>query len=193
MPSTDRKRQKKAARKRSGGSSRTPRLVVGWRELVALPAWGIERLQAKVDTGARTSAIHAEHIVSAAPGRVRFRIITDRHDHRDYVTVEAKVVRHSRVKPSSGKVQHRYVVEAPIRIGDFSRTIEISLVSRENMVCRMLVGRTALAGHILVDSGRSWLLGPRPEPESRPEKRSKPESERSTVARKRRNEEERTR
>lgn len=132
--------------------------VIGWREWVALPEWGIPRVRAKIDTGARTSAIHVSSITRLEGGRLAFEVVTRERPERRTVTVEADHVREARVRPSSGESQRRPVVRTLVRVGAWEREVEMSLVCREGMLCRMLLGRRALKG-LLVDPGAKDLLG----------------------------------
>lgn len=136
------------------------RLVVGWREFVGLPEWGIRALRAKIDTGARTSALHVDDIRHLPGGKVSFDVVLGRSENpRKVHVVAAERVRIARVRPSSGVEQHRHVVATTLRLGPVERTIEISLVDRGPMLCRMLVGRAALGDDVLVDPQRAYLLG----------------------------------
>lgn len=132
-------------------------IVIGWREKIDLPEWGLRRVRAKIDTGARTSAIDVSEIEEIEPGRVRFRIVYHHDPERVTRWIYADTVRTSTVKPSHGEPQERFVCEALVRIGRVKRRVEISLVSRKGMLCRMLLGRTALNG-LLVDAGNKYLL-----------------------------------
>lgn len=136
-----------------------PTITVGWREFVALPEWGIRRIRAKIDTGARTSALHVDNIEPLPGDRVRFHVILHRHHPHRRVQVEADRVRIARVKPSSGRVQERCVVATRVRLGPVEQVIELGLVCRQQMLCRMLVGRTALEGRFIVDPSARYLLG----------------------------------
>jgi hypothetical protein len=133
------------------------RIVIGCRERVSLPDWGIHGITAKVDTGARTSAIHVDCIEIRPDGVVRFEVVTG----RGRVPVEAPMVRLSLVRPSTGKQQQRPVVQTRVRIGPLERVIEIGLVCRRRMLRRMLLGRSALRGRFLIDPGRARVLTPR--------------------------------
>lgn len=144
---------------RESGPDAEP-IVVGWREVVAFPDWGIPRVRAKIDTGARTSAIHAAHIDELPDGRVRFEVVTRERPERRSIWVEATPVRRTIIKPSSGERQVRIVCRTRMRVGPLEREIELSLVSREGMLCRLLVGRTALEG-ALVDPQARYLHGRR--------------------------------
>lgn len=133
------------------------KLIVGWNEYVALPDWGIRRLRAKIDTGARSCALHVEDIEPLAQDRVRFDIVLSR-GHRRRAHVVAPISRISTVRSSTGHRQLRYFTRVRLMIGSLVREVEVSLVDREHMIFRMLLGRTALSG-ILVDPTRSNLLG----------------------------------
>jgi len=150
-----------AEEQHSGGVFDGELPVVGWRERVDLPEWGVQRILAKIDTGAQTSAIHVEHIEEIGEDRVRFEVViarTRRDRVEQTVPVEAKLARTAKIRPSTGKLQRRPVVEAQVQIGPVRRRVELSLVSREHMLCRMLLGRAALAGAALVDVSRTYVL-----------------------------------
>ncbi len=131
------------------------KVLIGWREYVALPDWGIT-VRAKIDTGARTSALHVEDIEVLAGGRVRFEAVLRRAPERS-IPVEAPLVGETVVRPSSGEPQARYVVATRMRLGGIERVIHLGLVSREHMLCRMLVGRRALEGQFIVDPDAKYL------------------------------------
>jgi hypothetical protein len=139
-------------------------IMLGWREHVAIPDWGIRRIGAKIDTGARTSAVHVGEIEHISEDRIRFEVIYRVRPTHKGRWVEADLVRKSSVKPSSGVEQERPVVMARIRIGEIEREVEVSLVCRKNMRCRMLVGRTALNGVFCVDPSKRYLADPRKQP-----------------------------
>lgn len=138
---------------------RRGRVVIGATELVSIPAWGVERLPAKIDTGARTSALHVEEVEELSGGRVRFDVRLKRRDPEARVRVEAAIVRRGRVRASNGRIQTRLFVSARIEIGDVARRVEIGLVDRRDMLYRMLLGRSALAGSFVVDPGKSYVHG----------------------------------
>ena len=132
--------------------------IAGWRERVDLPEWGLHGVRAKLDTGARTSAIDVATIEHLDDGRIRFEVVGRHKPTRRTKWVEATPVRTSVVKPSHGVKQERIVCRTPIRIGAIETEIEISLVCRKKMLCRMLLGRTVLEGNVLVDSGAKYRL-----------------------------------
>ena len=140
--------------------------VIGWREPVSLPAWGIRSLKTKVDTGARTSALHVSHIEPLEDGRVRFRAVISvrrlggRRTVRR-IPLECAVSRTALVRSSTGRIQRRLVVKTLARIGGVEREIEITLVCRRRMRCRLLLGRTALAGFVVDPSRQRALRAPK--------------------------------
>ncbi len=123
-----------------------------------LPAWGLTGVRAKIDTGARTSVIDVAQIETIDEGHVRFEVVWRTRPERLTKWIEAEAVRMSRVKPSTGELQERLVCMTKIRIGEIERHIELALVCRQNMRCRMLIGRKALAGLFLVDPSRAHVL-----------------------------------
>lgn len=121
--------------------------VLGWREWVALPQLGLPAVKAKIDTGARTSALHAFSIETFGPieaPRVRFGVhpVDYRNDIEVWCT--AKVIDRRPVRSSNGQTEQRYIITTPIRIGGREWTIDVSLSNRYTMAHRMLLGRTAL-------------------------------------------------
>lgn len=154
------------------------KVLIGWNEFVDLPDWGIARLGAKIDTGARSSALHVEDLELLSRGRVRFRVVVHRL-HRDrHVPVIARVTRRSRVRSSNGQFEHRFFVGTTLKLGPVEKQIEISLVDRGNMIHRMLLGRTALEGDFIVDVSRRHVQ----DADARRKKKKKTTKKRSTVA-----------
>jgi hypothetical protein len=136
-----------------------PKLVIGWSEHVDLPDWGIFGIRAKVDTGAASSAIHVDNLKELGHGRIHFDVIVKQGRRRRTTRVRARVHRRSRVRSSSGHAADRLFVTTTLRAGPVERHIELSLVDRDLMRYRMLLGRSALAGDFWVDAGRTSLLG----------------------------------
>ncbi|MEO1235307.1 MAG: RimK/LysX family protein [Planctomycetota bacterium] len=132
-------------------------VTVGWKERVRLPDWGVRGLKAKIDTGARTSSIHVAELEIRDDDTARFEVVVREKPNRQTVWVEAPLVRHTVVKPSSGERQERPVVETTLVLGGLRFPIEATLVCRRGMLCRMLVGRTALADRFAVDPAHTYL------------------------------------
>jgi len=139
---------------------RTEKTVIGWREWVSLPALGIPSIKAKIDTGARTSALHAfqiEPVIMRGSLKVRFAVHPLQKVERPEITCIADVIDMRTVSDSSGKKEERFVINTPVRMGDSEWTIEVTLTDRKDMLFRMLLGRTGIRGHMIVDPGRSFL------------------------------------
>jgi hypothetical protein len=134
-------------------------LIVGWRELVDLPGLGLSGIPAKIDTGARTSSLHAHVLEDFQRGGerfVRFAVDWDGVRHQ----CEAIHVDVRGITSSNGDQQTRFVIKTPLRIGNLTFRAEISLADRSQMQFPMLIGRTALRRRMVVDSGHSWLQSP---------------------------------
>ena len=134
------------------------KIVLGWSEHISFPDWNIQNLAAKVDTGARTSALHVENLKILKSGRAKFEVVLDEHHPEDVMLVKAPVLKWAKVRSSNGHYQKRCFVRVRARIGPVEKLIDISLVSREKMVYRMLLGRRALQNDFLVDVSRRHLL-----------------------------------
>jgi hypothetical protein len=132
--------------------------VIGLAEYVDLPEWRVLRLRAKVDTGARSSALHVENLHELSRDRVRFDVRLHRNRPERRITIEARVVRRARVRSSTGWSEMRTFVATTLRIGTVLVEAEFGLVDRQRMVYRMLIGRTALGTRFLVDPSRRYLL-----------------------------------
>lgn len=139
--------------------ARKPLIVVGWRELVSLPELGLAGIPAKIDTGARTSSLHAHVLDDFQRGGERFvRFAVDWDGTRHFC--EAIHVDVRGITSSNGDTQERFVIKTPLTIGSLSFRAEISLADRSQMQFPMLIGRTALRRRLVVDSGHSWLQSP---------------------------------
>jgi hypothetical protein len=135
--------------------------TAGWREWADLPEWGIARVRAKLDTGARTSALHVASVEELPGGKVSFAVVPNRRSDRR-VQIVTDVVRQTRVRSSNGTSATRFVVKTRLRLGPIEREIELTLVDRGAMIHRLLVGRSGLAG-IVVDASRRYVLSHRKE------------------------------
>ncbi|MFP5488509.1 MAG: ATP-dependent zinc protease [Acidimicrobiia bacterium] len=147
-----------------GASDPVPGPVAGWREWVALPDLDVDWVKAKIDTGARSSALHAYDLtVVERDGveHVSFEVHPWQRSELDARRVELPIFDRRTVRSSTGHEEDRIVVRTTIRIIGLDVDAELTLTNRDEMGFRMLVGREALRGRILVDPGRSYL-GPRP-------------------------------
>lgn len=147
--------KKKVERKR-------PLWVVGWREWVALPELGVRAVKAKIDTGARSSSLHAfevERVRRRSKDVVRFFVLPYQRIERGRVAAEAELIDVRRIRSSTGHVQLRPVVRTAVELLGRVWTIELNLSSRDEMGFRMLLGRQALGGRFLIDPARSFTAG----------------------------------
>lgn len=137
--------------------------VIGWREWVALPDLGIQAVKAKVDTGARSSSLHAYGVEEFRRGGkrcVRFRVHPFQRNARAFVQSESELLEYRRVKSSGGHETLRPVIVTTIELLDARWEIELTLADRDTMGFRMLLGRQAIAKRFLVSPGSSFLGGP---------------------------------
>lgn len=137
------------------------RFEIGWRERVGFPDLGIPILRAKIDTGARTSALHAVDIEEfPQDGDPWVRFGAPLSDRGPITRCAARLVDTRAIKNTSGKPQDRYVVSTTIVLAQLRWKIEVSLADRDKMGFPLILGRTAIRRHgLLVDSGRSYLAG----------------------------------
>jgi len=137
--------------------------ILGWREWVSLPELGIPAIKAKIDTGARTSALHAfriEPFTRNNTDHVRFWLHPLRNQQHIELICEAPVVQKRSVKDSGGHSEIRYVIESTVCIGERRWNIELTLTSREDMMFRMLLGRSAITrARLKVDPAASYVTG----------------------------------
>ena len=153
-----------------------PLPVIGWREWVALPDLGVQRVKVKVDTGARSSAIHAYDIERFRRGgrdMVRFRIHPLQRNDTKIVVAEAPVLDERHVRSSSGAADRRIVIETSVRLLGETWPIELTLATRDQMGFRMLLGRQAVRRRFWVDAGGSYYDG-------RPKKKKKKKKKKPT-------------
>jgi hypothetical protein len=140
-------------------------ITLGWREWVSLPELGISRIKAKVDTGARTSALHAFEVKpfnEDGRERVAFRMHPVQKDNNTIVDCVTDIIDRRVVTDSGGHKEERYVIRTELKIGEHLWPIEATLTSRDDMLFRMLLGRTAMKGRALVNPARSYVVGKKP-------------------------------
>lgn len=114
-------------------------------------------MRAKVDTGAKTSSVDAFDISEVADGEIEFRVVQSRRPRERTKLARAQVVRHTVIKNSMGQAEHRYVVRTLARVGEHEFALELTLVARPRLLCRMLIGRRALDGRFVVDCAHKYL------------------------------------
>lgn len=136
--------------------------TLGWREWILLPELGLPRLKAKIDTGARTSCLHAfsvEPFKKEGEDWVKFGIHPHQNETDTEIFCEAKIIDQRVVSDSGGHKENRYVISTPIKIGEVNFPIEITLTNRDTMKFRMLLGRTAMENKFIVNPEKSYLMG----------------------------------
>ncbi len=147
-------------------------VTIGWREWLALPDLGISNIKVKVDTGARTSALHSDFIEpfeKDGTPYVKFGLSDyfssddldsiDDNDNKQQIICEAPTLGQREITSSSGEKETRYVINTQIALGGITKDIELTLTNRSTMKFKMLLGRTALAKHFNVAPGKSYLMG----------------------------------
>jgi len=153
----------KATKKKKPGIKRKKKrepMLVGWREWVGLPDLGVQMVKAKIDTGARSSALHAWHIRpfdKDGEKWVAFVLHPMQRDNHVVIECEALVLGERHVRSSSGAIQQRYVIKTILELGVRHWPIELTLTARDQMGFRMLLGRTALRRRAIIDPSRSFL------------------------------------
>lgn len=136
--------------------------MIGWREWLSLPDLKISEVKAKIDTGARSSALHAfdvEVFERQAQKFVRFKVNPHQHNSADVVAAEAELLEMRSVRDSGGHEQLRPVIKTAVVLGQHRWPIELTLTNRDVMGFRMLLGRQAVRQRFLIDSGQSYLQG----------------------------------
>lgn len=130
-------------------------ITCGFEEWAELPRLGLGSIRAKLDTGAQTSVLHATEVEEIEAGVVRFRAFSNLNES---VICSARISDRRWVSDSSGHHTHRYVIQTRLKLGGLSWPIEVFLYNRERMRYRMLLGRSALKGRVLVNPAASFLM-----------------------------------
>lgn len=136
--------------------------VIGWREWLALPELEVDAIKAKIDTGARTSAIHAFQIrpfTERGVPWVSFSLRPKQRSRNPSIECAAPIVDERKIRSSNGEQERRYVIEVEACLGDITWPIELSLTNRDELGFRMLLGREAVRRQFLVNPDRSYLIG----------------------------------
>ena len=138
------------------------KIILGSEEWCTLPELGIPSIKARVDSGAKTSALHAKNIapfIKEGQNWVKFDINPIQNNVKTIIHCEAPLVDKRVVKSSSGFREQRYVIQTALEIGNSTWIIEMTLTNRDSMGFRMLLGREAMSGRVLVDPEKQYLLG----------------------------------
>ena len=136
--------------------------IIGWREWVGLPGLGVKKIKAKVDSGARSSSLHAsgiEEFTLDQQSYVRFFIHPNHKNVKKKVPAQARLVEMRSVRSSSGETSQRPVVKTAVRLLGQIWQVELTLADRSDMGFRMLLGREAFRGKFLVDAASSFYGG----------------------------------
>jgi len=136
--------------------------IIGWREWIKLPGLGVDNIKAKVDTGARSSSIHAFNIKTFDKDGeqwVRFSLYPNQRSQKGAINVEAKIIEFRSVRSSNGIAKMRPVILTQVELLGKVWDVELTLASRDNMGFRMLLGREAFRKHFFVDGGKSYYGG----------------------------------
>ncbi len=134
--------------------------IIGWREILVLPELGIEKIKAKIDSGARTSALHAfdlDYFTHNNQEMVKFKVHPHQKDSHTTITTFARLIEHREVTNSGGHTQLRPVIKTVVKLGLHQWEIELTLTNRDVMGFRMLLGRQALKKRFLIDTSKSFL------------------------------------
>ena len=134
--------------------------IIGWRERVTLPELKVEQIKVKIDTGARSSALHAfeiEEFERNHKSMIRFQVHPQQRNNQHIVTAEAELLEYRKVTSSGGQSQIRPVILTTVELGLKQWQIELTLTNRDVMGFRMLLGRQAVRDHFLINPGKSFL------------------------------------
>ncbi|MEM7783015.1 MAG: RimK/LysX family protein [Planctomycetota bacterium] len=136
--------------------------VIGWREWIGLPDFGVKNIKVKVDTGARSSAIHVfdlKEFDRDGSAWVKFKIHPQQRKSDKTILCEAKILDYREIRSSSGVAVRRPVIQTTIRLLNETLPVELTLANRDQMGFRMLLGRQAVRHHFIVDPGGSYYGG----------------------------------
>jgi len=139
-----------------------PKIRIGWKEWCALPELNIREIKAKIDTGARTSALHAQVLsISEYEGQrfIRFKVYPHQGELHSAKICKARLIANRYVMSSSGHREKRYVIRTTLTVGKTSFVTDITLTDRSPLRFRMLLGRMALRKNFLIDPARTHVQG----------------------------------
>lgn len=145
------------------------KITIGWREMISLPDLSLTEFHAKIDTGARTSALHASNITKFEQnGEAWVSFIPDHDVLAETEVRTARILHERQITNTSGVPEGRFIIATHLRIGERKTQVELSLTDRSDMKFPVIIGRTALRTlRLTVDPGRSWLVSPKPVPRNK--------------------------
>ncbi len=138
------------------------KMIIGWREWISLPDLGIKSIKAKMDTGARTSALHTYFIKPMGDSKkpmVQFGVHPMQKNDKDSIICTADIIDQRRIVDSGGHPELRYIIQTSVLAGNKQWPIELSLTNREQMRFRLLIGRSAISEKLIIDPELSFTLG----------------------------------
>lgn len=159
-------------------TKKSPKATIGWREWAALPELGVRNIKAKVDTGARTSALHAFAVrpfKKNGKDWIHFHVHPLQRNDKLVKVCACPVHDYRWVTNSGGHREQRFVIKTRLRLGEEEWPIEVTLTDRDQMGFRMLAGRTAIVGRMVVDPAKSFCLGRRKKRQGQPTERRIPQ------------------
>jgi hypothetical protein len=134
--------------------------IIGWREQVSLPDLGIKKIKAKVDSGARTSSLHAFDVEIYKRGKneyVKFSVHPEQKSSKNEKQCKSKILEFRKVKSSNGHTELRPVILTTVSLMDEEWEVEMTLTNRDEMGFRMLLGRESIRKKFLIDTGNSFF------------------------------------
>jgi len=143
-------------------ATKPTRTAIGWREWVSLPGLGVARIKAKIDTGAKTAALHAfriETVERSGKTYVHFAVHPIQKAAKPEILCRARVKCRRRIRSSNGVIEERLILRVKVKAGEREFPIDLSLANRDSMGFRLLLGRDAVRRKFLIDPGASFLLG----------------------------------
>ncbi|MEX0645190.1 MAG: RimK/LysX family protein, partial [Parvularculaceae bacterium] len=151
-----------AAARRLRRKKKSPPILIGWREWAAFPELGVPRIKAKVDTGAKTAALHAYRVETRFRGGVEyaeFYVCPQQKRRRPEIFCTSPVVDRRGIRSSNGVVEQRLIIRTSLSLGEREWPIDVSLADRDAMGFRLLLGRDSFRMKFLIDPKASFLLG----------------------------------
>lgn len=140
----------------------TNKVLIGWREWVKFPELGIQRIKAKIDTGARTSTLHALNILpyvsASGKHKIKFQVYPEQRNSNYFLNCNANLLDQRYVKNSGGEVEYRYIINTTLSMAGYVWPIELTLTNRDAMGFRLLLGRTALSKKFLINPNKSFII-----------------------------------